>query len=84
MSLSEVQEAVTSLSRAEQEELFRLLALRLRTEPAEASSSKNPVDGKEKRAIPEIDLLERLRKIFPNGPVKGDIQDVIDYGRDAS
>jgi len=28
-----------------------------------------------------IDLLARLQKRFPNGPVKGDIQEIIDYDR---
>jgi antitoxin (DNA-binding transcriptional repressor) of toxin-antitoxin stability system len=34
-----------------------------------------------RKAIAPIDRLARLRKMYPGGPVKGDIQSVIDYDR---
>lgn len=37
-----------------------------------APSRKNP---------PPIDRMARLRRMFPDGPTKGDIQDVLDYDR---
>jgi len=33
------------------------------------------------KAAPPIDRLARLHKLFPDGPVKGDVQDVLDYDR---
>jgi prevent-host-death family protein len=39
------------------------------------------VPARERKALRPIDRLARLRKMFPNGPVKGDIQDVMDYDR---
>ena len=39
------------------------------------------VPARKRKAAPPIDRLARLRKMFPKGPVKGDIQDVIDYDR---
>jgi antitoxin (DNA-binding transcriptional repressor) of toxin-antitoxin stability system len=39
------------------------------------------VPARRKKAPPAVDLMARLRKIFPNGPVKGDIQEIIDYDR---
>lgn len=37
---------------------------------------------RKKRNTPSpIDSMARLRKIFPQGPVSGDIQNVIDYER---
>lgn len=34
-----------------------------------------------KKAAKSVDRLERLQKIFPEGPVKGDIREVIDIER---
>jgi antitoxin (DNA-binding transcriptional repressor) of toxin-antitoxin stability system len=34
-----------------------------------------------KKVAQSVDRLARLRKMFPKGPVKGDIQSVIDYDR---
>jgi prevent-host-death family protein len=34
-----------------------------------------------RKTPPPIDRLSRLRKMFPNGPVNGDTQDVMDYDR---
>jgi hypothetical protein len=31
--------------------------------------------------VQKIDRMARLREVVPNGPVKGDIQTVIDYDR---
>ncbi len=36
---------------------------------------------RKKAPPPPVDRLARLRRTFPNGPVKGDVQDVIDYDR---
>ena len=38
-----------------------------------------PVRRKKKPA--PIDMWARLQERFPNGPVKGDIQEIIDYDR---
>jgi len=41
--------------------------------------------ARKKRQPPApVDRMERLRRIFPGGPVKGDIQDVLDYERGAA
>jgi len=40
----------------------------------------SPVKRKKKTAN-AVDRLARLRKIFPGGPVKGDIREVIDIER---
>ncbi len=37
--------------------------------------------ARRKKAPPPVNRMARLRKIFPDGPAKGDIQDVIDYDR---
>jgi len=37
--------------------------------------------ARRKKTVPPVDRTARLRKMFPHGPVKGDIQDVIDYDR---
>ncbi len=34
-----------------------------------------------RKTAPPIDRLSRLRKMFPKGPVKGDVHDVMDYDR---
>jgi prevent-host-death family protein len=34
-----------------------------------------------KKALKPVDRLARLRKLFPSGPVKGEIRDVIDIER---
>ncbi|TSA33962.1 MAG: prevent-host-death protein [Verrucomicrobiaceae bacterium] len=39
------------------------------------------VPVRERKSPPPVDRLARLRKMFPNGPVKGDVQDVLDYDR---
>lgn len=36
---------------------------------------------KKKATPPPVDRLARLRRMFPRGPVKGDVQAVIDYDR---
>ena len=30
---------------------------------------------------PPVDRMARLRKMFPHGPAKGDVQSVVDYDR---
>jgi hypothetical protein len=72
MSLAEVDVAADSLSADEKEELLRFLAARL--------SGKRP----RTEPLPPIDRLARLREMYPRGPVKGDVQNVIDYDRDLS
>jgi len=37
--------------------------------------------ARSRKTLPPIDRMARLRKIFPHGPAKGDIQSVIDYDR---
>lgn len=37
--------------------------------------------NKKRQTPPPIDYMARLRKIYPDGPVKGDVQDVLDYDR---
>ena len=37
--------------------------------------------ARRKKSLPPIDRMTRLRKMFPHGPTKGDIQTVIDYDR---
>jgi len=37
--------------------------------------------AKKQKAPAPIDRMARLRRMFPNGPVKGDAQDVLDYDR---
>jgi len=37
--------------------------------------------ARRKKTPPPVDRMARLRKMFPNGPAKGDIQSVIDYER---
>lgn len=39
------------------------------------------VPAQRKQKPPHIDRMARLRKIFPKGAVKGDMQDIIDYER---
>jgi antitoxin (DNA-binding transcriptional repressor) of toxin-antitoxin stability system len=36
---------------------------------------------KKKQPPAPIDRMDRLRRMFPGGPVKGDIQEVLDYER---
>ena len=38
--------------------------------------------ARRKKTAPPVDRMARLRKMFPHGPVKGDIQSVIDYERE--
>lgn len=33
------------------------------------------------KTAPPLDRMTRLRKMFPNGPTKGDVKDVLDYDR---
>lgn len=40
--------------------------------------------GKKKLAPAPVDRMDRLRRMFPDGPVKGDIQDVLNYERGAA
>jgi len=35
-----------------------------------------------RKTVRPVDRMARLRKMFPHGPVKGDIQSVIDYERE--
>ncbi len=37
--------------------------------------------ARKRKKAPPVDRLARIRKMFPKGPTKGDIQDVIDYDR---
>jgi len=37
-----------------------------------------------RKSPPPVDRMARLRKMFPNGPVKGSAQDVLDYDRGAT
>jgi antitoxin (DNA-binding transcriptional repressor) of toxin-antitoxin stability system len=37
--------------------------------------------ARRKKTVPPVDRMARLRKIFPHGPAKGDIQSAIDYDR---
>jgi len=39
------------------------------------------VPARRRKASPPVDRLARLRKMFPHGPVKGDIQSVLDEDR---
>jgi antitoxin (DNA-binding transcriptional repressor) of toxin-antitoxin stability system len=39
---------------------------------------------KKKQSHTPVDRMKRLRGIFPDGPVQGDIQDVLDYERRAA
>ena len=39
------------------------------------------VPARKRKAPAPIDRLVRLRKMFPHGPVKGDVQDVLAYDR---
>lgn len=50
------------------------------TKRGQAFATLSPVRKKIRPPLP-IDRMARLRKMFPNGPVSGDIQDVIDYER---
>ena len=34
-----------------------------------------------RKTAPPIDRMSRLRKMFPSGPVQGDVLDVLDYDR---
>jgi hypothetical protein len=70
MSLAEIEAAADGLSSVEKAELVRYLTSSLQGEGAEATG-----------AHAKIDLFARLQRMFPNGPVKGDAQDVIDYDR---
>jgi prevent-host-death family protein len=36
---------------------------------------------RKRKALPPLDRLARLQRIFPNGPVDGDSSDVVDYDR---
>ena len=36
---------------------------------------------RKRKALPPLDRLSRLKKLFPNGPVGGDARDVVDYDR---
>ena len=38
--------------------------------------------ARRKKAAPPVDRMTRLRKMFPHGPAKGNIQSVIDYDRE--
>jgi len=37
--------------------------------------------ARKRKKLPPIDRMARLAKLFPNGPVKGDIQEVIEFDR---
>lgn len=37
--------------------------------------------ARKKKAPPPIDRMARLRRMFPDGPVKGDVQVAIDHDR---
>lgn len=37
--------------------------------------------AKQKKELPPVDRLARLRKLFPSGPVKGDASAIMDYDR---
>lgn len=34
-----------------------------------------------RKPVPPVDRMARLHRLFPDGPVKGDVQAVIDYDR---
>jgi prevent-host-death family protein len=36
---------------------------------------------RKRKTLPPLDRLARLQRIFPNGPVGGDLIDVVDYDR---
>ena len=37
--------------------------------------------ARRRKPIPAVDRMTRLRKMFPQGPVKGNVQSVLDYDR---
>jgi len=39
------------------------------------------VPVRRKKSAPPVDRMARLHKMFPHGPTKGDIGDVLDYER---
>jgi len=92
-SLAEIEVAADSLSPDEKEQLLRFLAIRLRKERpklapriyySDEELASVLAEDEGKKAMPPVDRLARLRKMFPRGPVKGDIQSVIDYDRGLS
>jgi antitoxin (DNA-binding transcriptional repressor) of toxin-antitoxin stability system len=50
------------------------------TKRGRAFATLAPAHQKTAAPVP-VDRMARLRKIFPDGPVNGDIQDVLDYDR---
>lgn len=50
------------------------------TKRGRAFATLSPVGGRQQPPVP-IDRMARLRKMFPRGVVKGDIQDVMEYER---
>lgn len=50
------------------------------TKRGRAFATLAPAHPKKDAPVP-VDRIARLRRMFPNGPVDGDIQDVIDYDR---
>ena len=91
-SLAEIEAAADLLTPIEKEELLRFLAIRLRNErprPAPCTYSDEEIasvlaEDAGKNGSPPVDRLARLRKMYPQGPVGGDIQSVIDYDRGQS
>lgn len=73
MSLSEVEAAARSLSSEEKQELLRFLAIQLEKEPPGTPAP-----------LLAIDRLARLRRMFPRGPVAGNVQDLLDFDRGLS
>ncbi len=47
----------------------------------EIGMKKPKKDRRRKKVAVPVNRMARLRKIFPDGPAKGDIQSVIDYDR---
>ena len=37
--------------------------------------------ARRRKPVEPISRMDRLRRMFPDGPTKGDVQDVIDYDR---
>jgi hypothetical protein len=91
-SLAEIEAAADSLTPTEKEELLRFLAIRLRKERPQTAPriysdgeiASMLAEDQGKNGPPTVDRLARLRKMYPQGPVKGDIQSVIDYDRGRS
>jgi len=39
------------------------------------------VPVRRRKVVPQVDRMARLRKMFLKGPVKGDVQSVLDYDK---